>query len=208
MLHAKYRILHTICDIRRQMKVYPLSPTKMLLTLSMNFTNSAVAPEELPTIGEVNFHPLEKDFPVVERISLMISMGIFLAIGLVFFYFIEGLQRPIIMGAALGGYGLIVVLRLVAIQINYKYSGYAMRERDVLFRSGWLRRKTRIVMLNRIQHVSVQSGPLERKFGLASLSIFTAGSSEADFTIQGIREETAKKIKAWISNEPNGNGES
>jgi membrane protein YdbS with pleckstrin-like domain len=179
----------------------------MVVTLSMNFTNSVIAPEELPSMEDVNFHPLEKDFLVVERISLLIFMGLLLAIGVVFFSLIENLQKPLIISAAVTVYGLFVLLRLIAINIGYKYSGYALRERDVLFRSGWLKRKTRVVILNRVQHVSVQSGPLERKFGLSSVSIFTAGSSEADFTINGITEETAQRIKAWISAEPDGNGE-
>lgn len=179
----------------------------MVVTLSMNFTNSVIAPEDLPRMEDVNFHTLEKNFLVVERISLLISMGLLLAIGLVFFYFIENLQKPVIISAAVTVYVVIVLLRLIAINISYKYSGYALRERDVLFRNGWLKRKIRVVMLNRVQHVSVQSGPLERRFGLSSVSIFTAGSSEADFTINGITEETAQRIKAWISAEPDGNGE-
>ena len=179
----------------------------MLVNLSMNFTNNLIAPEELPSIEDVNFHPLEKGFLVVERISLLIFMGILLTIGMVFFYFIDSLREPLIISAAVTVFGLVVLLRLIAINISYKYSGYALRERDVLFRNGWLKRKTRVVMLNRVQHVSVQSGPLERRFGLSSVSIFTAGSSEADFTINGITEETAQRIKTWISAEPNGNGE-
>ncbi|MBK7123972.1 MAG: PH domain-containing protein [Chitinophagaceae bacterium] len=51
-------------------------------------------------------------------------------------------------------------------------------------------------------HVSVQSGPIERKFGLASISIYTAGSDEADLTIRGINTETAQqKRMANPSNE-------
>ncbi len=173
----------------------------------MNFTNSLIAPEELPRLEEVTFHPLEKNFVVVEVISLLISMGILLAIGMVFFNFIENLQTlPIISTAALF-FGLITLFRFLAIHISYKFSGYALREKDLLYRSGWIKRKTRIVMLNRIQHVSVQSGPLERKFGLSSVSIYTAGSSAADFTIEGITEDTAQRIKSWISTETHGDGE-
>ncbi len=172
----------------------------------MNFTNSTVAPEELPDILEVEFHPLEKDFLLVKRISLLISMGIFLAIGMIFFYFIDNLQDPLVVSLAVTVYGVILAFRIIAININYKHSGYALREKDILFRTGWITRKTRMVMLNRIQHVSVQSGPLERKFGLSAVSIFTAGSSAADFTIEGIAEETAQKIKAWINTESYGDG--
>jgi membrane protein YdbS with pleckstrin-like domain len=179
----------------------------MLLTLRMNFTNNLIHTDELPAIEEVIFSPLERDFLTVERISLAIGMGILLVIVAILFSFIDRLQSPMIIASAVTVYGLFVSLNLIALHINYKYSGYALREKDMLYRSGWLQRKTRIVMISRIQHVSVQSGPLERRFGLASVSVFTAGSAAADFTIKGIKEETAKKIKAWISIEPKGDGE-
>jgi len=179
----------------------------MQLTLSMNFSNSLIAPEQLPSIEEVSFQSLEKDFLVVERMSLLFSMGILSAIGIALIYFIDNLQNPVIISVAVTVLALMGIFRLLAINISYKYSGYALREKDLLFRTGWLTRKTRIVMLNRIQHVSVQSGPLERRFGLSSVSVFTAGSSAADFTITGITEDTAQKIKAWISFEAKGDGE-
>src|SRR5690606_29695002 len=173
----------------------------------MNFTNNLISPEDLPTLEDVVFHPLVRDFLIVERISLLISMSILLGIGVLFFYFIDDIQQPVFIAAATIIYVLIVLLRIISINISYNYSGYALREKDILFRNGWLKRKTRVVMLNRVQHVSVQSGPLERRFGLSSVSIFTAGSSEADFTINGITEQTAQRIKEWISTESNGNGD-
>lgn len=179
----------------------------MLLTLRMNFTNSLIDPDGLPTVEEVDFIPLERDYLMVERISLAIAMGILLAIGLSLFLSIERLHDPVLILSAVVLFGIFVTMNVVAIQINYKYSGYAIREKDLLYRSGWLHRKTRIVLISRIQHVSVQSGPLDRRFGLASVSVFTAGSAAADFTIKGIKEETAQKIKTWVSAETKEDGE-
>ncbi len=184
-----------------------LAYAKMLLTLSMNFTNSLIDPDELPAIETVVFSPLEKDYLTVERISMAIGMGILLVIGLAFFLSIDQIQDPVKISLATVAYALFVTINVVAVHINYKYSGYALRQKDMLYRNGWLQRKTRIVLINRIQHVSVQSGPLERRFGLASVSVYTAGSAAADFTIKGIKEETAKKIKAWVSTETNEDGE-
>jgi|SRR5690554_101111 len=180
----------------------------MHVTLSMNFTNHPVLSEDLPSVEEVEFQPLEDNFVVVERISLSIYMAIFLFISLMILYFIDDLQSPLILVSFLTFYVLFAIFRFIAITINFKYSGYALRERDILYRNGWLKRKTRVVMLNRIQHVSVQSGPLERRFGLSSVSVFTAGSSEADFTINGITDDTALRIKAWINSDSAADGDS
>lgn len=170
----------------------------------MNFSNLIVSSAELPTIEEIPFQPLEKDYLLVERISAAITFTVILLIAIALFYFIESLQETTTMLSA--GVVLLIIFSLsfISTTISFKYSGYALREKDVLFKSGWIVRKIRIVMLNRIQHVSVQSGPIERKYGLSSVSIYTAGSSQADFTISGISEETALKIKQWISTNMNG----
>lgn len=172
----------------------------------MNFSNETVVPTELPTIEEIPFQPLEKDYLMVERISAGITFFVILAIAISVFYFIESLQEALTMFLAGGILTLIFALSFISTTVSFKYSGYALREKDILFKSGWIIRKIRIVMLNRIQHVSVQSGPIERKYGLSSVSIYTAGSSQADFTITGISEETALRIKQWTSTNMNGSG--
>lgn len=179
-------------------------PNKFVLILSMSFTNQNIRPDDLPTIEEVTFHPLENDYLKAERISFSIAIVIFLAIAIPLFYFIDKIQSPLIVLGTLALFLFLAILFYISIGIDFKYSGYALRERDLLYRSGWFIRKVRVVMINRIQHVSVQSGPIERKFGLSSVSIYTAGASEADFTIKGISGQTAQNIKEWISNKLNG----
>ena len=170
----------------------------------MDFSNNNVLSEKLPTIENVVFEPLEKDFLKVSRIAFIISGSIVLLIGVSLFYFIKTIRLPVAIYTAAGIFVLICILGWLLNNIDFKYSGYALRERDILFRRGWLIRKTRAVPLKRIQQVSVQSGPIERRFGLASISIYTAGSEEADFTINGITEGTAQQIKEWISTQLNG----
>lgn len=177
---------------------------KNYLNLTMDFTNKIISPHELPTVVSVAFHPLEKNYLLVERISFFIFIGIFLSLLLPIAYTLALVQHPLFVPVLIL-FVLFCILRYVSISLSFKYSGYALREKDLLFRSGWLNRKVRIVVRHRIQHVSVQSGPIERKFGLSSVSVYTAGSSEADFTIKGINEQTALGIKEWISSEMNGN---
>lgn len=170
----------------------------------MTFSNQNISPAELPTLEEVSFHPLEQKYLLVERISFAIALAIVLAVAFPLFYFIEALQEPYILFIALALFFLFSLIAWFSTGIDFRYSGYALREKDLLYRSGWFIRKKKVVLLSRIQHLSVQSGPIERKFGLASISIFTAGASQADFTIKGIKEETAQNIKEWVSNQLNG----
>jgi membrane protein YdbS with pleckstrin-like domain len=81
---------------------------------------------------------------------------------------------------------------------SFKRKGYAVREKDILFRTGWIIQKLHIVPFNRVQHCVVQSGPIGRKFGLASLSIYTAAANISDISIRGLKTEDAETLKGYI----------
>jgi membrane protein YdbS with pleckstrin-like domain len=49
-----------------------------------------------------------------------------------------------------------------------------------------------------VQHAEVSSGPLQRKYGLASLKFFTAGGSSVDLKIDGLSKERAEEIRSFI----------
>lgn len=170
----------------------------------MEFSNTQLSTQNLPAIEGVDFRPLEKTYLAVSRLTFIIFFLVTLLIGVAAFSFFEQLRTPLLMYSLAAGFIVLSVILWMAISISFTYSGYALREKDILFRRGWLIRKTSAIPLKRVQHVSVQSGPLERRYGLASISIYTAGSDEADLSIRGITTETAQQIKEWISNQLNG----
>jgi hypothetical protein len=169
----------------------------------MNFINDTISTQNLPTIEHISFHPLEKEYLKVSRITFYISCLIVLIAVAVAFYFIKKIQSPVVISSAAAIFIFLTISGWISMNLGFKSSGYALRDKDILYKRGWFIRKTRIVPITRIQHVSLQSGPIERKFGLASISIYTAGSQEADFTIRGISGQTAQQIKEWISTKLN-----
>ena len=76
--------------------------------------------------------------------------------------------------------------------------GYALREHDLLYKSGVFWRTVTAVPFNRIQHVEKSSTPLDRRFQIASLQIFTAGGSGGDLKIHGLPARVAEQIRAFI----------
>ena len=74
----------------------------------------------------------------------------------------------------------------------------AMREHDIAYCSGLFWRKTVMLAFNRIQHIEVSSGPLQRRFGLASLKFFTAGGSSVDLKIDGLKRGRAEQLREYI----------
>ena len=69
---------------------------------------------------------------------------------------------------------------------------------DLVIHRGVVFKLTRIVPRVRIQHVDISSGPLDRFFGLRRLSIYTAGTREADASIPGLTEERAEALRSAL----------
>lgn len=76
--------------------------------------------------------------------------------------------------------------------------GYAFTGRELHVASGWLFRSHTIVPVSRVQHIDVSQDPFERHFGVASLSLYTAGSESNVVRLPGIRRETADAIRDTI----------
>ncbi|WP_338698950.1 PH domain-containing protein [Streptomyces sp. Q6] len=77
---------------------------------------------------------------------------------------------------------------------NWRSWRYAERSDDLLISRGVLWREETIVPYGRMQLVEVTSGPLERKFGLASLQLHTAAAA-SDATIPGLTPAEAERLR-------------
>jgi putative membrane protein len=60
---------------------------------------------------------------------------------------------------------------------NYRNLGYALSERYFCARRGWAGRSTSIVPIDKIQAVGVSQSPFDRRLGLATLRVDTAGQA-------------------------------
>ena len=92
-----------------------------------------------------------------------------------------------------------LILSFLYLKISFAKKGFALREHDVIFKSGVISETTTIVTNNRVQHVALHQGMLSRYFGLASIELFTAGGSASDLKINGLLLEDAKKVKESVS---------
>ncbi|MFC7308313.1 PH domain-containing protein [Streptomyces monticola] len=77
---------------------------------------------------------------------------------------------------------------------NWRSWRYAERADDLLIQRGVLWREETVVPYGRMQLVEVESGPLQRKFGLASLQLHTAAAA-TDATIPGLDPEEAERLR-------------
>ena len=72
--------------------------------------------------------------------------------------------------------------------------GYAERADDLLVTRGVLRRQLVVVPYGRMQFVDVTAGPLDRRFGLATVQLHTAAAA-TDATIPGLVPSEAARLR-------------
>ena len=75
--------------------------------------------------------------------------------------------------------------------------GFRVTPRTVEIRKGLVFRSYRIVARNRIQHIDINSGPLDRRFGLVQVVIYTAGTVVG--MIPGLLPERAEALRLELS---------
>ena len=164
----------------------------------MQFQNLQVQWEQMPKASTVDLKPIEKAYLKVLYISWAILFIILLAAAVTLVLLIDDINQQLWLPLSIGVTLLTAIATFISGTGSFKRKGYAIREKDILFRTGWIIQKLHIVPFNRVQHCVVQSGPIGRKFGLASLSIYTAASSITDISIRGLKTEDAETLKAFI----------
>ena len=162
------------------------------------FENPQIPVSSLPRVEEVEYVRLSPKQLIKSQLATSISFGIFLGIAGGAFYYFQDIYNgyfPLVLGLLL----LIFLWSYLSNWQWYRRSGYAIRERDLIFKRGFLFEKTTVVPFNRIQHVSTQRGMLDKFLGLSVLEVFTAGGSGSDISIPGLTPELAASLKEALS---------
>lgn len=81
---------------------------------------------------------------------------------------------------------------------RYQLTGYAFTATEVHYRTGALWRKQVSVPVNRIQHVEISQGVIERGLELAKLVLYTAGGSGSDLAIPGLPTAEAERLRSQL----------
>lgn len=131
----------------------------------------------------------------LRRLVLFITVGVFgLIVGLVLGFWLGG------PGAGLAVFLVVVALAwgLWLIPRNWRAWGYAERADDLLVTHGVLIRRLTVVPYGRMQFVDVASGPIERRYGLATVQLHTA-SPATDAKIPGLPAQEAARLRDRLS---------
>ncbi len=163
------------------------------------FSNTNINIENLPTISNADFKPLNNKYHSV----IMIRSGVLTIIALVLmvlaYYFVD---IPEINPYKLYISALVIfifVIQLVVSYFGFYKKKYLIREMDILYKTGLFWQEETSIAYVRIQHSEVVQGPIDRMFGLAKLTLYTAGGSSSDLSIPGLSHGNATKLKDFIA---------
>jgi uncharacterized protein len=79
--------------------------------------------------------------------------------------------------------------------LAYRHTSYRVDALGIEIRRGVYWREIRHVPRSRVQHTDVSQGPVERRYGLGTLVIYTAGTDHAKVDLAGLAHGTALHLR-------------
>ncbi len=153
-----------------------------------------------PSIFDGEEHPVD---PRSVKVARIIGVPLTLLVAMVPLIFVT-------LGWALGGIPTAVylpllggLLLLLALPVLFAYKWPAARHKRLRYlvdegglriRRGVFWRKVIWIPISRVQHTDVSQGPMQRKFGLATLTVHTAGTAGASISLAGLEHGIATRL--------------
>ena len=170
--------------------------------MTPEFENDQVWISDIPKSESIEFTNLLPKYKRLLNIQWLIFFAvIIIAIVVAYFKFDE--IEPIWFGGLLIIWLVFLMTKFSFIQLGFPNKGYAIRQKDLHYRTGYLTHKIISIPFNRIQHVEIRQGFISKMLDLAVLKIYTAGNSAYDLSLKGISLETAEEIKQIVTSKVN-----
>nr|WP_314491239.1 PH domain-containing protein [uncultured Chryseobacterium sp.] len=166
--------------------------------MEQNFKNDQIFDLEIPDFSDLKLMDVSPKYLQI----ILLNLGLFsvfligvVAFAFYFFYFnLNSLQISAVITVAV----LFIFFLFLNAVIGFRFRKYAVREKDLVYQYGWLKRSIIIVPFNRIQHIKVEQGWFSKILNLKSVSVFTAGVNGGDITINGLPEDIAEGINHHV----------
>ena len=153
------------------------------------------APSHSYNQGLTPLHPPQKSLVRINMIVRAVVLQALAVTAEILLLVQVGIQPGLILiPAALFALVLIFVLP----NRIYRRWGYDMGDEQLRVLRGFLWRTDTIVPFNRIQHIDVAQGPLQRMFGLSTLIVHTAGTHNSIVTLPGLATIDAEDMRETI----------
>jgi membrane protein YdbS with pleckstrin-like domain len=167
----------------------------------MDFSNKMLASEQIPTIQDMESQALSEKYASINRLTnLIVTLLIVVVLSTLYLQSLISFPEKILFTIPyiVWGVGILGLLQVLYSSYADLKKTYALRELDLNYSSGLLFRKTVSQPITRIQHIELKRGPIERKVGLATLQVFSAGGATYTFEIPGLPVDVAQKLRHFI----------
>ncbi len=94
--------------------------------------------------------------------------------------------------------GMVLLLFLTTAWLpprKYRSWSYRLDDRVLELKYGVFWQNSVMIPLSRIQHVDLSRGPLDRRFGVASLEVYTAGTRSASHSIPHLTHDVGLRLR-------------
>lgn len=168
------------------------------------FTNEQIKPHQMQAHISTNALKMLPLAPQYRRINIIFALafgGFFSIITYLgssgLFFDLPAEAFPFVIGV----YALIGFFTLWSAIYHFfadPLKQYALREHDLNYQSGLIFRSFVSQPILRIQHIEIKRGPIERRAGMATLQVFSAGGISYTFNIPGLIYENAVDLRQFI----------
>jgi uncharacterized protein len=100
---------------------------------------------------------------------------------------------------------LLLILTVIWSQLAFTRFRFLLSDRELTVESGVLWRTRRCIPRSRVQHVDIQSGPIDRAIGLVDVHLYVAGGMGPVAQLPGVAPAVAEQLKtALVVDAPEG----
>lgn len=168
--------------------------------MEQNFQNPQIFDIQIPDFESLEMTSVSPKYLNIILLNNVLFSIFVISAFLVSYYFLseDFTELQIIAVASL--FLFLIVYVFLSSVIGFKFRKYAVRQHDIVYQYGWLKRSIIIIPLARIQHIKVEQGWFSKILNLKSVSVYTAGVNGGDISIHGLPEEKAEGINHLIMN--------
>ncbi len=80
-------------------------------------------------------------------------------------------------------------------EAEHRHAAYRVTPDGIEIHGGVLWRSVVSIPRSRVQHTDVAQGPLQRRYGLSTLLVYTAGTQHAEVDLGGVDQTTALRVR-------------
>lgn len=164
-------------------------------------TNRQVWLEEIQPVETLRFERVEPRYIKLIVSRIIISYLILMALAFLF-PVLEADHAWTLLAVTDAVLAAAMAVNLLLARKIYDVRGYALRDKDISYRSGIFFNSVRTMPLGKIQQVSIRRNPLGRIFDLYSVDIIDGSQGTSDtISIPGLSLENAEKMKSFLLGE-------